>query len=64
MRYGAEVIITLLDIIKRVHEAGTEEMPLPFESLEAMEDTALREWMICKIEAKARAEGKYDGSEE
>lgn len=62
MRYGSEMITALLDIIKQMHEAerGPEEMPLPFESLEAMNAGGLREWLICKIEAKARAEGKYE----
>ena len=55
---GEAVIDAMIDAMGQAHEGGTvpEEMPLPFESLEAMDDNALQDWLIAKIEAKAGKE--------
>lgn len=59
---GAAVVSTLIDAVKEAAGDGDapEEMPLPFESLEAMDDNALRDWLIAKIEAKAGKEFFYE----
>lgn len=59
---GAAVVSTLIDVVKEAAGDGDapEEMPLPFESLEAMDDDALRDWLIAKIEAKAGKEFFYE----
>lgn len=59
---GEAVLEAMIDATDQAHEGGTvpEEMPLPFESLEAMDDDALRDWLIAKIEAKAGKEFFYE----
>lgn len=49
---ASDVVNTLLDITGTVCEEKPEEMPLPFESLEAMDDDAILEWLCAKVEAK------------
>ncbi len=41
-------------------DEAPDEMPLPFESLEAMDEEHLRKWLIVKIEAKAGKEFFYE----
>ena len=57
-----EVCAVLIDIVQKAYEGGAvpEEVPLPFESLESMDDRQLRTWMIAKIEAKAGKELFYE----
>ena len=61
-KVAADVVSTLIDAVKEAAGDGDapEEMPLPFESLEAMDDDALRDWLIAKIEAKAGKEFFYE----
>lgn len=55
---AGDVVNTLLDIVADVCEEKPEEMPLPFESLEAMDDDGVLEWLCAKVEAKVGKDEK------
>lgn len=59
---GEAVLEAMIEAADQAHEGGTvpEEMPLPFESLEAMDNGSLQKWLIAKIEAKAGKEFFYE----